>query len=857
MMAQLRWLMAGVLFGIGAVVAQPQDAGPKGSGDLGMAERLAELGQNTLRAKEVMEPAWQQSAALLEAAMRLAPAEARFARLRAEAELGAKNPDAAAEALRILLKIDPTDQGAQVQLIEIFSHRMETAEARMKYLQGVTEEKTVAAEVRSHAAVALARVYQDRSQPKEAMAAVESALKLNQYNAEALRLKYDFVGEDLKGPQQAELFAAMLRSNPAQGDVCARLAKELADLALAADAATWFDRAISIRLISGMQIDPALMVDYSACLSMRGQGPEAVNGLNQLLVAQPYNADAWFLKLAIERQGAKKEDFEESRRVARVGLLNRLAVVRQKAGKKEATTRPMDTKEAWDIPDLTAEIQAMNAETPAEVKSDYISTMADLAWLELYFLEAPAEARKVLGPLATLAGDQSKTVARLEGWAYLLENKNDEAKLKLSAVAESDPLAALGLLRMSKADAAQKAQVVQGAEKLLSDNPRGVLAALIWGEMKDLDIRLLPRAGADAYLAEVRKLPREWMNILTSPQSFYNVRCDSLLNGRGYGWPVMARVTIQNLSDLDITISPAGTIRPDLWLDVRFAGASGQMFAELPNQTLAGVAFERMSGQLVLRPRSSVTRELRLDQGMLAQSLTQRPTASFLMYPVMQTNPLFVGNGITPGPAGQRVQGTRTLERGGTPLNSDPQRRRFYQAVTQAEAEERLRSIDMLEAFHVMISREPANSPNRPLIAEVAGSLQNVPEDPAVNVQAWGRRALAMMAPAADVAKIVNKMAESEAWQQRLLALVTAQFRSPELAKTLAKQLSEDADPTVKRYAVATEAAIRLATTRPATGPATVSAPTPVPATVPTVAPRVPPAPTPATEPATVPATMP
>lgn len=819
------WILAGVTMAGVSTRVLAQDATPKNNGETGLAERLAEAGQNAVRVKEITDANWAQSAALLEAAMRLAPAEARFARLRVDAELGAQNLDAAAETLRTLLtKLDPADQGAQVQLIELFSRRMETAEARIKYLQGVSDEQSVPAEVRSYAAMSMAQIMNDRFQKKEALAAIEKALNLNAYNAEALRLKYLMIGEGLKGPELAALFITMLRANPSQPDICARLARELADLALPGEAATWYDRAIGIQQLSGLPVDPGLMIDFAANLFCRGQADQAGAYLTSLVEAQPRNVDAWFLKLAIEK-GGKKEQFDENRRQARMVLMNRLAEARQNNGVKQATTRPLTSREEWEIPDLAAEVAAFDAQTPADVRGGYVSTLADLAWFSLYYDQNAADARKALAPLTTLMGADKPTVARLEGWAYLLENKTAEARQKLSAVAEADPLAALGLLRLDRNDPARKDKLAATAEKLWSDNPRGLVAAIIWSDLRDMEPRQLARPGAEAYLAEVHKLPPGWMNIAVSPQAFYTVTCQANNNGRGFGWPVIARVTLQNLSEFDIPVSPAGTVRPDLWVDVRFVGASAQLFADLPNATLGGVAYERMSEALVLKGRSSVTRDVRVDQGPLAALLAQRPTASISVNLVTQTNPLSMTDGIVPGPAGQRMQSPRTVERGGTPMGSDVQRRRIYQAMAASpDGDERLRCIDLLEAVLLMVGREPANSPSKPVMAEIASALQAVTNDPSVNVQAWGRRTLALIGDDQDAERTIRKMADSEDWQQRLVALLTAQIRQPELGRTLARRLSDDPDATVKRYAVATETAIRLAATRPATAPATRSA---------------------------------
>ena len=103
--------------------------------------------------------------------------------------------------------------------------------------------------------------------------------------------------------------------------------------------------------------------------------------------------------------------------------------------------------------------------------ADHVVT--DLAWLEIYFAQSPAPSAQLIAALHELVAEDDVRFARLEGWALLVANKPDEAKVKLSAIAERDPLSAMGMIRIAAKDESQKDAVKTSAQTLLNDNRAG------------------------------------------------------------------------------------------------------------------------------------------------------------------------------------------------------------------------------------------------------------------------------------------------------------------------------------------------------------------------------------------------
>src|SRR5829696_4999634 len=143
-------------------------------------------------------------------------------------------------------------------------------------------------------------------------------------------------------------------------------------------------------------------------------------------------------------------------------------MIKQAAGDKTATTRPIDAPEDVQLPDPNLEIQRLAEQKRGDLVAQYAPVVAGVAWMQIYFEEKPAAAVPWLRALSSVAPPNDEVLARLQGWSFLVAGNKDEAKVKLSAVSGSDAVAALGLLLMSDDKTPQaKDRIAAEGRKLL------------------------------------------------------------------------------------------------------------------------------------------------------------------------------------------------------------------------------------------------------------------------------------------------------------------------------------------------------------------------------------------------------
>src|SRR6185295_3627134 len=118
------------------------------------------------------------------------------------------------------------------QLIELNLRKMETADARLAYVNQILGADGVAPEVRSSVAVVAAKLMSERGQPDQTEHMLSEAVRLNNLNLEALRLRYETGMKDLSDFQKVQALINMIKANPLQPWAVAELADRLADFGL-------------------------------------------------------------------------------------------------------------------------------------------------------------------------------------------------------------------------------------------------------------------------------------------------------------------------------------------------------------------------------------------------------------------------------------------------------------------------------------------------------------------------------------------------------------------------------------------------------------------------------------------------
>jgi tetratricopeptide (TPR) repeat protein len=811
------------LFSHARAAAQPADAG-----NAELAERIGQMAHLTLSG-QIVDSTLRQATALLEAATRLNPREPRFQRLLADAYLEIGDVGHAVDVLAEYRKLQPNDQAAQVQIIDLFTGQMEAADERLRYLRDLAETQALPRVVRSHAAGRAALLLAERAQEGESIAMTEQALELNPVNLDALQLQYQRAMQSADRLERFQAALAWLRANPALPELLEQVAYDLGEVGLAERSAHWFGRSFSVVNGLGQSISASTFSTYAAQLYLSGQVKLAEASVMQVLEADPTNPHAWFVRLVIARDNDNQEQTKQLLDQSRRAIIAQISALHGEL----SGTAPAQTEQ---LPDLMADAKRLN-ETNNEVLRDFYATaVGDLAWHQIYFARNPQAAAPLIDALRAMMPEQNVIVPRLEGWALLVGNRGDEARVKLAAIADRDPLAALGVFQIDSADDDAETRAEQ-AQRLLRLHPGGLIGALLQQALRPHGAKVAVTDAGQAVQAELDRFPQEWLDVTERPDQFYALRAQAMKVSHQLGEPVLVRVTLQNLQEYPITIDPRGLLRPDLWFDAQVRGPM--------QQTLTGIAYDRLGQRTVLGAQESISQVVRVDRGPAAEALARAPLQFIPMFFSVVTNPLTATQGIRPGPGGYRVQVDRVVERTASPLASAQHQQRVMTQLAGNDPVAKIRALDLLAAYVRMIRAAPeAGDELQKMMPQLLDAIENTTGDTAQSVQSYSRFVLATLYPGEKQQAMIQQMAVGEQWERRLLATALAALLPGDQRDALLEKLSGDADQTVSAYARATRDALVLAAAQPAgtTQPTTLPVPgvqdvAPVPVPVPQEAP--------------------
>lgn len=808
-----------------------------------LGERFVALAKFTMSQPAIVPSLIHQNAALVEAAARENPKELRFLRLVIESRLRNADSEAGRAALRdallqylnVLSGERQTDVVATIRLIDLNERDLQSAQKRVDYLQTIIGADGVGAEVKSHSSVLLARVYAERGQDTDADTAIDDALKLNPLNMEALRAKFERRGARATDAERLAMMLSILRSNPAQPDVMAQIARELADNGVLDQALAWYQSSFGLSGRLGRGLNLPDFIDYAATLLIAGQTRDAYGAAEKILQSDPGNGDAALIKLAAQRRLMPTDQLAGADDAATSMLLKRLddlhAAVAQ--AQPPATTQPIEVVNEYVVADAQ---KIKSGAVDANIGSQYVGALARLAWFQIYYRQAPDSAAKSIEALRTLLPQDETVVTRLEGWSFLRKGDTETARNKLSAVAERDPLSKLGMLLIAEKDAGKVVRAPQAAEQidpakpgeveaspvndqllqLAGTNAAGITGVVLSDELLGRGLKFTPGANAPAIRAEVEKFPKEFMAIIDRPDRFYKLTAEPLSVSHAFGQPVLATVTIQNISDFDLTMGDDGTIRPDLWFDAKLIG--------LVQQVVPAIAYDRMSQQVVLKAKTGFVKQtVRLDDGALGQMMMSQPIIALPMQFSVFTNPVPVaGAAAAPGPCGYRVQFTRVMERAGTPVSNQQAIQALMAPLGAGVPEQRMRTVDHLVTLIRAFSDPKATPESKQAAAQLYDALirASAMHDPSPAAHMWLQYNLALVSSDADRERIMVTLLRSTDWDSRILGLRLLQAFPPERQKALASKFAQsDPDALVRTYAASVVETSELPIPRPATQP--------------------------------------
>ena len=834
-----RWVAITVIAGIAplAFAQQPAprslQAAQEAEGQVALAERLVQQAGDLLlasRGKDGRPPvtSLRQTAALTEAALRLAPAEPRFAGLLAQtySSLGDTNGEITAwTAYRRLL---PDDRVAQAHVIELYLTRLETADAKVAYLKDLLTRESIAPELKAHIAALTVPLLEQRSH-EEAVAMVPQARQFYPL-PEVLWMEYHLLAPDAPPAKRVAAIVDLLKSNPAQPTLMFELAHFLTMAGLHEEATPYYQLTGSLLNRMLMPANLTVAIEAAANQYRIGQNQAATQFVDQLASQQLY-PDApivWFMKLTLVHGAESPEQLRVTRNAINKAIaafaesVNKTAPdppaalgpstqATTTATKPSATSKP---SEAIDLPVLAAKVKGMN---DSRLSAALVEELSDRAWFEIYFANDPAKASPAMEGLKTLLPADDTTLVRLSGWFDLVTSKADEARKELSSVADKDSLSLLGMYLLEDR-AGNKAQADQIGSRLLSEPTTGLLNAILYQAIKSKDYAPTTRPVTDEVRAELKKLPQDWLVVLQPVQTgapppasrFYQLRAEPLRVAHHVGEPMLTRITLTNVGKYDLSIGSAGLIQPDLWFDVQTRGIVQQGFP--------GIAFERLLGRTILRPGESISQVMRIDSGELGTILRRTPIGIFTIDGDVVLNPIQGQDGLHLGPGGLFVQFTKLISRMSEPLSSDQARDRFFKAMEQHAPAQKLIDLDTLAAYVRAAATVDPSSPDKTVANRYVEAISAARSDSSTEVAAWAGALSAELQEVDQRQKVIEEMVSKESWEARLLGLLQARLIAPEPRKALAARLAaNDPDAIVKSFAAATVDAPELPTTAPST----------------------------------------
>jgi hypothetical protein len=802
--------------------------------DVILAERLASIAELQFAAKVTNPDAWpwiwKHQAAILSASSLLDPRQPRFPRLVADA--CAQNHDIEGEKTALGRAIlaqrglgGPGDEFAWDRDLDLHLLEYQTADAKLKYLDGlmgVASSESIPADVRAHAGYRMVQIMLEQGKQESAAKKLNESLVLCPRSLECLILKYNLLPPDATRLDRCNQLLDLLRANPLQGRYSAELADLAADSGLVQESLPWFSLAVVSLHLQG---DPAAhsMLQWAAEEFIAGEKSTAAS-LNKLLLKQdPSNTQAHFLDVVIARSLKDSDASTAAIQQAGNALGNRVieAVAAAAPGHQpQPTTRAITDPDPLTLPDLGPTVAQLNQTgTPAQ-KQQFAEAVSDMALLEGYFAQQPDIAGKLVDALAGVVPADSPVLARLRGWNLLLANKPDDAKALFAGAAEQDPLAELGLVKIMLTHPEQREEAEKIGRQLIQKHPSGLLGAILWEQLNSERVKLIPPVQADGLQKSLQAFPTELLSLADKPQTIYRLHVEpqTLQLGSYVGEPLLAQVTISNLTGDDLTIGPDGVIKPELIFKVVPQVGKDQSFE----------AFDTIAGPTVLPPQSQFQQIVRLDQTQLLLFLDQASGHAFGITGTLTSNQVVNRLG------GYEVGFYKDFARQTTPL-TDGNLRDTLAMASDGRPDLRIRALSTLELYieELRAMKTPPAGAAQQITNMLEAIGHSARTDPLPAVSTWAAKCQIELADPTQRERMITDMAEDPDWRHRQLAVLMLSAVPEASRSDLLGRLLKDPVSTVRADAAAMQGLLLL----PAP-PATMPVPE-QPATMPAAAPGV------------------
>lgn len=697
--------------------------------DAAMAERLALIADDSVVSDQTPEPILRQAAALLDLARECNPKEVRFARSSAAVLLRLGEADRALAALSAVRALDPKDQLAQIQYVDLSANKLESADAREAYLQQVIDAGSLAAEIRSHAAISLMDLLYQRSEDRRAGEMLDKALSLNPQNIAALSQRYRQVTQSGDALMRAKALSDLVVASPIDPARLEIVAHECIASGDYINAHDFYEYIFNVRINRGQSPGIENLIDLAGAEMMNGTTSDIGPLMKQAVGSVKDDGRLFAIDLLIQQfDRAKPEELAPAVAAARGVYLASLAGVSQVLNQPEKQEMPT-TSPAVPMPDVAADAAKLNAGGPAQLKTAYTIALAEQLWFDLYFRAAPVD-DTAIGALATLLGsDSDPLVVRLQGWKLLSAGHADEAKVKLAAVADRDGYAKLGLAA-AQAATGQTEESKKTIAELMAARPSGMLAVFLGTAARKSEVKSQPTDAEQEVAKVFSALKRPVGDALENSRAFYLLSAQPANVSFGPGEPLLARVTLQNNGRQPLTIGPGGMIEPRFYIDISIKGDAQRSFP--------AAVVGQWSGAIRLVPGQQISQVVRLDRGPANTFFRQYPTPMMTVTGILTANGIPTQRGTVAAAGGQQTTVGAVMERRASPLFVEAFRAKVLDRIANGSPLERLNNMELAAAVVPLLEQQKENQEAKTAAEQIRTAIDTqLAKEPVPEVKAW------------------------------------------------------------------------------------------------------------------------
>lgn len=596
-------------FGSAAMAAEPA---PVITAPGLLADRLLNDARIVARANLPPALATRHATILLQSARTVAPDSLDVLRALAEAAGASRDQATLKDVLKQIVRLDPGDLAAQVQLIGVLAESAptggeQTVEEQMRVYAAALEKESLDPQVRSEIATVLARLYLQRGRSAEAHSLLERAVKLNDVNYQAWQ---ELIALQTTGPvrvsDRMNSIVSCLAANPFLPHVWVAGARALGATNQHDLAADFLAMGIDAGGRAGTPMEGRILLEWAIESATADRRADAETALKRLAALPDAPLEA---------------------------LLAALSVMGP-----SATTQASDP--------LADKIRERISDAVKAAPKDK-AARAEAAWVELLYLPTVGlDATGYIDGYKELAGEKDEIYQRLRGWQLLRAGKMADAAQILAPLAAKDALANLGMARIDFASG----EVAKGRDRLQeiwSGHPVGLLALHTATEARKNKVALKDTALGQSVRATALAMRRYVFSAIVQPRDM-DLLMPTLAKRRyAPGEPVVLTVKVANTADRALSVGPHAAVKSTLAISGALSGTRAQ--------SLGFYAFDNYARVYRLPARSQYTQTIRLDQGQVYELLMLNPLRSLTISTTLLTDPQAGRNGLVPGLGGQVV----------------------------------------------------------------------------------------------------------------------------------------------------------------------------------------------------------